>query len=376
MMKVKRACLLALLLALALLLGHLALVSMLQPYRPPRRHFPRAEHQAEHGATAGAADATVRLAVIVPVSTNRAADALELVRTLRRQSLPYHGLASSATHIYLAEQLNSPGSWREPASLRPDPWNKGRLLNAAFTEVQQLKRRPAASRESAGTGWWGQQQQQQQQQQQFDQQKRKQQHPPPPPPPPADVVIFHDADVWETCPGALDYAACARGGGGGGSAHAHDARARARATAARHLYGYPPGFFGSFPAHIHIMGGVFCVGAAVFEGVDGFANGFVGWGDEDVDFGFRLHAHGARVDVSSLALRHARCVQDTEHDGIPKTSCGGESAAVQTRANRSLVGQPSTSGLRDVRYRLAQRVELEPGVTVLRIELAPSPVGA
>jgi hypothetical protein len=153
-------------------------------------------------------------------------------------------------HIYVGEQVES------YSGSEPDPWNKGRLLNAIVKELE----------EDAGG---------------------------------KTVIVLHDADVWEACKGAIPYRMCLDGG-------------------AHMLYGFYA-INSGFGQWKPVMGGVSCMSVETYRAVGGFSNSFAGWGEEDVDFGQRFRKHSVDVGTKYMAERvyaphmafRQKCMRDT-----------------------------------------------------------------
>lgn len=167
--------------------------------------------------------------------------------------------------------------------------------------------------------------------------------------PQARHFLFHDVDVWEKRPGHLHYYKCLHDG-------------------VTHLYGFGVGeldiLFKTKDGGKPCLGGIFCMPASKFQAVDGFSNGFEGWGHEDVDMGSRVLKKGFQVDASKIILRTdaPRTIHDDIHYGFG-----------QVWAEEGRIGV-SESGLSAVQYKVKEYFNC-PGVSnthVMRVERLPA----
>ncbi len=190
-----------------------------------------------------------RVVVVIP-TFNRAEDTFHIVQKLMKHSMPHHGLLPDIFVVELVENWNK---WYQEDTWNI-AWNKGRLLNAAISEIRKRSHISNSTK-----------------------------------------IVFHDNDVFECCPGVLNY---------------HDAVANCVNQTAQQIYGFNPDSLWQFYnlddvpedepinsegikirdrfGHVNCMGGIFCIPYEAFVEVDGFSNMFTKWGHEDVDFGWRL----------------------------------------------------------------------------------------
>ena len=250
------------------------------------------------------------IAIIIPVY-NRAGDAMHLVNKLLDNFMLHYKIMPN---IYIAEQLETWEHLRESSGHDgskqgdtqrevPDHWNKGRLYNAAVTELLR------AGRFSSKT-----------------------------------QIIFHDADVWQTCMGTIKYADCLDG-------------------AVHHLFGYPPDV--QYP---NCMGGIFCMSIGEYKEIDGFSNSFAGWGFEDIDLGTRLLDSNVEIDVSSIVQRDSDKAQKCMHDS--QDAANGKNS----ERHRKMVGT-KMPGLSSVQYKMLTTTKIlddkkRGTVTVMRFLLS------
>ena len=103
--------------------------------------------------------------------------------------------------------------------------------------------------------------------------------------------VFHDADIYETEPGALKYSRYDDG--------------------FDHLYGYPKDKDGGFGC----LGGIFCTNTASYEKANGYSNDFWGWGFEDIDFYYKTRAKGLKVNSSNTICRDEKRPEISDNPG-------------------------------------------------------------
>ena len=248
---------------------------------------------------AGIDGSVKNITIVVPVM-DRAKEVAQLIKQLD-VSMTEQKLYA---RIFVVEQVESylgiPGH-------QGDAFNKGRLLNAA---VDALGERAGSS------------------------------------------ILVHDADVWETCPGAVNYRACADGDG-----------------KVHQLYGYLPNSKTDF-----CMGGIWCIPPRTWRSVDGFSNEFPGWGQEDLDFGKRLVSHDVTPEFAHMQVRRTDVKQNSINQCVYDNVNGGPNPNHPNalRNSPAKVGTV-TEGLKNVTYMWVgenQIVATESGtVTVMRIAL-------
>ena len=148
------------------------------------------------------------------------------------------------------------------------PFNRGLLINVAYKEMLKL---PHYRRGAAGMA----------------------------------PIVVHDVDNWAERPGALNYAQCLA----------------TSLPPVRRIYGIGKAALteAALSSSKVTMGGIFCTSRAAWEGANGFATHYWGWGSEDVSLGFRLlHAHVPVYD-DEMVLRPRGFYIAGNHEG---QSCG------------------------------------------------------
>jgi hypothetical protein len=243
--------------------------------------------------------AVKNVTVIVPVM-NRAKQVKGLIPHLMTSMADQKLFA----RVFVVEQVES----YRGNNTKPDAFNKGRLLNAAIDAL------------GARAG---------------------------------EVLIFNDADVWETCPGTIRYRYCADN-----QPHVY------------HLFGYPSGSVSPVPGG-HTLGGIFCISADMYRSVNGYSNDFTGWGHEDNDFGGRIRKANGTVLEEGAVTRESDHFNDCVHDEISKGIWNDD-----PRDMKHLVGT-TTTGLKDVSYVWEGETKIlstDSGtVTILRVSLPAVP---
>jgi len=261
-------------------------------------------------------DELVRITIVIP-TYGRADDVFKLVLTLMQKSLLVQGVRAD---IFIAEQVHL---WKDIGMKSvKDPWNKGRLYNAAVSEIMSMDKENDRSFSN---------------------------------------LVLHDADIWECCPNTLNYRMCASNNN----------------NRIQQVYAEQ---YDSLN-----LGGIFCTSIETYAKFDGFANRFEGWGYEDVDLARRVINAGVEVTDANLVNRakthlladrkgeaYTACVHDDWHGIKPEVN--------EVWTGRTYEFDPDDPGLASVRYNLVSKKLMrgsyddrkQNSVTVLQFEFTPS----
>lgn len=137
------------------------------------------------------------------------------------------------------------------------------------------------------------------------------------------------------------------------------------------------------PEHTEIFfGAVVALSNETFRRVNGFSNGYWGWGWEDVDLYWRLRATGTKIDYRDgtfRAIEHVSAGFIKPGDDEALTPVGARNRARWFEQRKDLAGHARLDGVRQAAFRLVERyttVTLEgiayDRVGLARVELAPN----
>lgn len=111
-----------------------------------------------------------------------------------------------------------------------------------------------------------------------------------------------------------------------------------------------------------LFGGVVLFPAADFRRVNGFSNGYWGWGAEDTDLRVRCERAGLAVDRRPGRFRSLDHPPAGDSDRRRRADAAPETRANRRRLDRVLAGEldPAGDGLADLAVRLLARRRLDP----------------